>query len=594
MAIKFNKNKNRVVGNLRRTQIITTFGSGSIVDLPSDSVIMAGTDFWSNSEDEEFVLHEENLESLLGMEYFVKPNVDKNPLKSEYNKKSKDIPVFRFPKLLICPSCQKIADYKKFGFTTTPKCGNCRKNLIPSRFVIACENGHLEDFPYSWWVHRGGDECKRPKDLIIYNDKKSGALDSIKIKCNGCGKIRSMEGAFNKEALSGYECSGNRPWLKDTDPEKCGKTMRTLQRGATNLYFGLHVSALSIPPWGIKAQEEIGKKWSMFKYVLDDESKLKEIIVDNKIHIKCKCSIEEIIKQIRLKAQKDNENKVKTYEDIIHNEYKAFTSGDYDDDNFKTTEVEVPSYFKKFIDKIVLAKRIREVMVLKGFTRISPYNESNENSSYSKLSKDFKNWLPAIELYGEGIFIKLNSKALKSWEKKVEDRYKKMEEQMNSPANTIKRENFSPKYVLLHTLSHMLIKQITIQCGYSSSALKERIYSTFINEEHSLEMDGILIYTSTSDSEGSLGGLVREGNTNNINNTLRKLLEESSWCSSDPLCIQSKAQGLNSLNYAACHSCTLLPETSCESRNSFLDRATLLGTLDNRDIGFFSSLLENM
>lgn len=594
MAVKLNteKSKNRVVGNLRRTQLITTFGNGSIVDLPFDSVIIAGTDFWRNSDDDDSIIHDENLQGLLGMDYFVKPKVDSNPLKTDYMKKSKDVPVFRFPEILICPKCQKLSHYKKFGFNSKPKCSACKRDLIPSRFVIACEDGHLEDFPYSWWVHRGyTSDCKRPEDLILFNDKKSGGLDSIKIKCNSCGKVRSMEGAFSKTALTGYSCKGNRPWLMDRDPEYCDKPMRTLQRGGTNMYFGIHVSALTIPPWSSKIQEEINKKWDvMFKHIVHDENMLRMLIAANNIHEKCKCTVDDVIEQIKLRDRGGQNGKAPTYEDIIQDEYRAFLSGDYDDAQFKICEVEVPGYFEKFIDKIVLAKRIKEVMVLKGFTRISPYNESDPGK-YSKLSKCLKNWLPAIELYGEGIFIKLNSELLQKWEEEVEDRYSEMERRMNSETNTIKRNNFSPKYVLLHTLSHMLIRQLTIQCGYSSSALKERIYSTYVKDENPMEMCGILIYTSTSDSEGSLGGLVREGNTENIDNTLRKLIEDASWCSSDPLCIQSTAQGLHSLNYAACHSCALLPETCCESRNSFLDRAALLGTLDDKSIGYFSELL---
>lgn len=553
MAIKFNieKNKNRVIGNLRRTQLITTFGSGAIVDLPFDSVIVAGTDFWKNFNDEDSIL----------------------------------------------PKCQKIAHYKKFGFNKNPKCSFCKKDLIPSRFVIACENGHLEDFPYSWWVHKKDlSQCDHPEDISIYNDKKSGGLDSIK---NCCKKIRSMEGAFRKTALLGYTCKGNRPWLRDQDTEVCStnaakKPMRTLQRGGTNLYFGIHVSVLSIPPWSSKIQDEISKGWNtIFKHILNDENMLRLMITANKIDKKCNCTVDDILYQIKIKAKQSNGSIPKTYEDIINDEYKAFVSGNYDDKNFKTCAVKVPDYFKEFIDKIVIAKRIREIMALKGFTRISPYNESDENSSYSKLSKNLKNWLPAIELNGEGIFIKLKSDSLKSWEYKVKDKYVEMERRMNLPINTNKINNLSPRYVLLHTLAHMLIRQLTMQCGYSSSALKERIYSTYVQGENPLEMEGILIYTSTSDSEGSLGGLVREGNTENIDNTLRKLLEDASWCSSDPLCIQSTAQGLFSLNYAACHSCTLLPETSCESRNSFLDRGSLLGTLDDRNSGYFSSLIED-
>ena len=148
---------------------------------------------------------------------------------------------------------------------------------------------------------------------------------------------------------------------------------------------------------------------------------------------------------------------------------------------------------------------------------------------------------------------------------------------------------FSARYVLLHTLSHLLIRQLTIDCGYQEAALKERIYSTYPDSD--LDMAGILIYTSSSDSDGSLGGLVRQGESDLLESTVRNMLQEASWCSSDPLCIESKSQGFNSLNYAACHACTLLPETSCEAANCLLDRASVVGKPTEREIGYFEELI---
>ena len=119
--------------------------------------------------------------------------------------------------------------------------------------------------------------------------------------------------------------------------------------------------------------------------------------------------------------------------------------------------------------------------------------------------------------------------------------------------------------------------------------IKERIYSVFPNSN--VNMCGILLYTSTTDSDGSLGGLVRMGTSNNFELIFRNMLQEASWCSSDPICMQSRAQGLDSLNYAACHACTLLPETSCVMRNCLLDRTTVIGELDKNGCGFFEALL---
>lgn len=153
-------------------------------------------------------------------------------------------------------------------------------------------------------------------------------------------------------------------------------------------------------------------------------------------------------------------------------------------------------------------------------------------------------------------------------------------------------DNFSPRYVLLHTLSHLLIRQLSIECGYSGASIKERIYSSYKGSQQ--PMAGILLYTSASDSDGSLGGLVRKGLIEPIETIFRNMLQEASWCSSDPICIESRAQGFDSLNYAACHACTLLPETSCEMRNCLLDRAAVTGTLEDRSLGYFGSVMNEL
>lgn len=591
-----NKIQKRVVGTLRRTQLVTTFGSGAIIDLPHDSAIIAGTDFWKNHHDENYIIHEENLEKLLGMDYFVLPKVDDRQLGSTFSK-SRDIPAFRFPETLFCPRCGKLANYRKFGFKGRARCPICsgKPDLIPSRFVVACENGHLDDFPYKWWVHRGNySTCSDPDNLVIFNDKKSGGLDSIKIVCKSCKKVRSMDGSFSKNALAGLGCTGRRPWLgpNDKDAEDCPiNIMRTVQRGASNLYFGIHSSTLSIPPWSSKIQEEIGKRWNaIFKDIAGNSDLLKIAIKSYKIHEKCCCTVEEVIKQVRIKKGFEEAVETKSYENIIEDEYKALSAGSNNDAEFKTEETEVPEYLKVYFDKVVLVKKLREVMALKGFRRIKPVSEAGDENSFTRVSRERKNWLPAIELRGEGIFIKLDSAKLSEWEKKIGTRYQKLGHNLENAF--FSKNNFSPRYVLLHTLAHLLIRQLVLQCGYSSSSIKERIYSTYPGKQDGIDMAGILIYTSTSDSDGSLGGLVREGITDNIANTVKNMLEEASWCSSDPICIQSEGQGFESLNYAACHSCTLLPETSCEARNTLLDRGAVVGIIDNRGIGYFGDLFE--
>jgi hypothetical protein len=251
MALHFGKSgeyqKKKVVGQLRRTQLVTTFGSGAIVDMPEYSVIIAASNYWKDGSP---VLHEPNLEKLLKVSHFKQPYVSDNG-EGEY---SPDIPAFRFPIMHFCPECGRLMPYWGFGDETGRVCTKCRKNIVPSRFIAACINGHLEDFPYRWWVHNGDfSECpaddKNDKLKISFSDE-TGGLESIVITCTACGKSRSMAGSMGKDALRGYRCRGKRPWigLKAThnDPTVCTAPLRGLQRGASNVYFSQTASALTI------------------------------------------------------------------------------------------------------------------------------------------------------------------------------------------------------------------------------------------------------------------------------------------------------------------------------------------------------------
>jgi hypothetical protein len=149
----------------------------------------------------------------------------------------------------------------------------------------------------------------------------------------------------------------------------------------------------------------------------------------------------------------------------------------------------------------------------------------------------------------------------------------------------------SPQYVFLHTLSHLLIRQLSFECGYTVASLRERIYCA--SEEDGKEMAGIFIYTASGDSEGTLGGLVRQGRQDTLPRVFKKAIRESVICSNDPVCISTEqGQGRDALNLAACHACTLLPETSCEEFNVFLDRGMLIGTFHNDNIGFYSEWIK--
>lgn len=609
MALHFGKNgeyeKKKVVGQLRRTQLVTTFGSGSIVDMPDYSVIIAASNYWKDASP---ILHEPNLEKLLKVSHFKQPYVSENT-EEDY---TPDIPAFRFPIMHFCPDCGKLMPYWGFGSESGNKCKKCNKNLVPSRFIAACINGHLEDFPYRWWVHNGDfSECPsddREDKLKIEFSDETGGLESIVVTCTICGKSRSMAGSLGKDALRGYHCRGKRPWIGmkavHNDPIACKAPLRALQRGASNVYFPQTASALTIPPWSSKLNQEIELKWENLSAVLDanpSEDSLR-LVIQGLFHELLQLGfycVDDVLREICKRQHEDNGEDY-TKQDLYEDEYQVFCLRDYeqpDDLQFRIESTEVPESLTDYIEDVIMVKRLREVLALKGFRRISPEKPENGDDRFDgyhlegdcvPLSETPLNWYPGIEMLGEGIFIKIKENALAAWEEQNEEYYAPMKKRLE--ASNVECENFSPRYVLLHTLSHLLIRQLSIECGYSGASIKERIYSTYPESSH--KMAGILLYTSSSDSDGSLGGLVRNALPDTFETIFRNLLQEASWCSSDPICIESKAQGYDSLNYAACHACTLLPETSCEMRNCLLDRGAVVGSILDRSRGFFGNLFD--
>ena len=614
------KNKYKNAGELRRSQAITTFGCGSIVDLPRLSGIMAGIDSWHvQLLPDDAKIHEYNLEKMLGKDFFYQVSSPETQSGRTFG-----VIAYRFPVWYYCPECHRLDIYYHIKRSTNSNvsennsdlyCNKCstgknRVKLIPSRFVIACLNGHIDDFPYIWWVHRRRGICDNPQLFLEYKGS-TGGLDSIHVSCL-CGAHSTMAGCMSFDSLKGLHCNGSMPWLGINpdkkgwykDPETCNAGLRVLQRSANNVYYPVNQNALTIPSWSAKIQSELSVREALFIDIFEGDDK-DEIIESLKRHFrrnsdKYSCDEDSFIKEAFSKYACEESDEV-TEKTLRNDEYKAFCGKDVDEDNvaFKTESKIVPEDFTGLISQIKLVKKLREVMVLQGFRRILPAAETDleereklglSNNDFSPISRQPKNWLPAIELFGEGIFIKFDEKAIEDWETRNSGRYTNMGNRLKQP--WIGKDMFdpdSPRYILLHTFAHLLIRQLSAQCGYATASLKEKIYSTFKDTEE--KMCGILIYTSATDTDGSLGGLVRQGYTDMIDSTIKSLLRESSWCSNDPICIESTSQGYMGLNYSACHACTLLPETSCESVNCLLDRASVVGTPDNPDIGFFRELL---
>jgi hypothetical protein len=309
--------------------------------------------------------------------------------------------------------------------------------------------------------------------------------------------------------------------------------------------------------------------------------------------VRCKVSNatdEQILKTLRYVKESHNKAYTPTQESLYFEEYEALSHSSSNDDDmeFSSTLVEVPEKYTQQIESVTAVDILTETVVLCGFTRLKPPTSMYDPNLVPLSSKPLE-YLPAVKLFGEGIFIKFREDTILEWSKRMGTRYDPMEQSLNK--SFMENEKFSPAYVLLHTFAHLFIRQISSECGYSTASLKEKIYSTFNGTDGEAtthpKMYGVLVYLSSSDSDGSLGGLVSIAkDTARLESTITNTIDSAKWCSSDPLCINSKSQGVENLNFASCYSCTLLPETSCETGNILLDRYSIIGS-PNQHNGFF-------
>lgn len=572
-----------VKGSVRTSQLVNTYGVGAMIAAKNESFIVAGIDRWDRND--EFELHEPRLEKILGVQAFMRPPSTGEP-------DSWDVPVRRFPKYHSCPSCHRLNDisYFKapFGQCNCTLCDD-EPELVPSRFVIACENGHLDDFPYYVWVHAEMDHPPGDKSkLSLVTKGQSAGLRDVLIRCS-CGAERSMDGAFGKSAMKGVKrCSGTRPWLGKGQNEDCDKTPVTLQRGASNVWFSQTVSAISIPPWSDSAFKVLNRYWRVLKAIPEValEATIEELGIADVDH-----SVEELLGAARhRKAQEAgdvDDNDIKTQE------YEALMKGatEQAENQFVCIPASDPGELAlEWIPVVKQVTRLREVRVLTGFSRLLPPHGSIDGEGESnvvRLPGHENGWLPAIEVMGEGVFLELGSDRLRAWESRddVKARVARLASRYNESAMGWDPDLvLNPRFVLLHSLSHALIDQWALESGYGAAALTERLY---VSDQRA----GLLIYTATSDSAGSLGGVVAMTDEKRLDSSLVEAIKRASWCSADPLCIETATQGADALNLAACHACSLLPETSCEHRNQLLDRALLVGTPDDPDLGFFAELI---
>jgi len=244
------------------------------------------------------------------------------------------------------------------------------------------------------------------------------------------------------------------------------------------------------------------------------------------------------------------------------------------------------------IERVVLVHRLREVTAQVGFTRFEATSPDIDGEleigvQRSMLAREIS-WLPAIENRGEGLFIQFSKEAIDNWSSRTDVVRRGLQLEKGFLRWSEDRKSSSRvfpglPYLLLHSFSHLMVTAVALECGYPASSIRERIYA--IPDAGY----GVLLYTATSDAEGTLGGLVQVGKQ--IHEHVRNALEMGELCSNDPVCAQHDPADQHErrfLHGAACHGCLLISETSCEQHNEFLDRALVVPTVDNLGVEFFS------
>ncbi|MFJ9042138.1 DrmB family protein [Streptomyces sp. NPDC102347] len=594
-------------GEIRRAQAITTYGVGSLIAVDHESFVVSGLDEADRSwrPDESPRIYERRLARLLDVDHFRLP-----PASGDTSKDG--LRVRRFPLMHSCPECNELQHHRDFNPPAGRSvCGTCEADLVPSRFVVACEAGHLGEFPYWQWVHRSTDRGsttvgKCGGKLKLRSSGRTSSLRSIIVSCT-CGRAPevSMEGSFRRNALKdlGLKCRGHRPWLGTSAPDQeCGLPLRTLQRGSSSVWQPVLKSALSIPPWSNSREDPLAGHWEKLrKYETREavEIYLDAVFAEGAWPL----SLDEVMTLLDAEREEDPEGGEPAtfdhrYRALRNKEYERLRSGNDESEHSRDEQFvcETPLGDRSVLDPLgvtgpKLVKKLREVRALKAFTRLVDA-ESTTDAKEMPLSDSPLRWLPAMEVRGEGVFLRLDENRLGTWEKAtaVAARVERMrtahqrvlDQRADDPSRAVPSPA-SPRMVLLHTLAHVLINEWSLEAGYPAASLRERLYAAD-------DMAGVLVYTATSDSAGSLGGLVVQGEPDLLDRTVRSAVRRAEWCSSDPLCMETEVSATGT-NLAACHACVMLPETSCEHNNILLDRALLVGTPDDPPVGYFQHIL---
>ena len=510
--------------------------------------------------------------------------------------------------------------------------------LTQMPFVLICPNGHVSDIPWDKFfsarlkdgpsIYRRGynlfgfSDCdceKGGKHEIFYSENKNHSEGFGVLKCDKCKEVVSLEGIMNLRP----KCSREKPWIgketggfeKDKECKVRGKdedeTMRVALVSSNSVYYAEAFSSLYIPkeslsfssPFELSNLEQKAYEWlcnNAYKhYSEENPGKLRieyweesyhhngdfidelEFAADIHLSEKEANNVKKRFLDDDNTKSKDGGDKVEEYR---FQEYAAFTKQDsLSHPKLCFHNIEMPKSLSPFFSQISQVDTVCVTKAQTNFYRVSIQQpvKTDNGIKYPDGCKIYGansykvRVLPANQVYGEGLFFELNKEYLDTWSQAYSEKYRYRDTKFGSQVSMVLDTYGAPAFYVLHTLAHLIIKELEFSCGYPSASLTERIY-------YSKRMCGLLIYT-TDGAEGGMGGLVWQGQPELIERIITKALTRALNCSSDPVCWEHD----ESLNYAACFSCCMISETSCEYRNMGLDRRALVDT----EYGFFKSLL---
>jgi len=615
---------------IRASQLILLYGPGAMVPLSHRVAMTAAPEAWADGCQ---IIADPRLARALHVDDFQLPVPSEVSKKKSMGNRQIGVDYVSFPEWYFCPKChrfQKLSDWMaeavqhtkgdlldaKRAFMKKPTCKTCKDTpLVVARLVTVCAHGHIDDFPWVEWVHlqkKGDCICAHPHLKISLKGSNRG-FAGFEITC-ACGAHANLQSALGvdsfrqRDELLGkqvFGCKGRHPWRgMHAVNEVCALYPRALLRGASSLYYSVVKNSIVIPEPGVEEKNAIegnGTFRIKFDTLRDNGSLSGEALTSallksaSTIATQTGLSVPvvekwmpDIVQALEHPEQEERYDPVRyreqEYEMLVEDAAPRTT------DFYRETCPDPEGVLKKalpFLAQVVLVHKLREVRAQIGFSRLQPVS-SEQDEGFVPIKQEKTKWLPAYDVRGEGIFLRFDETRLRAWEAAHPAVTERAALLSSHYAKTYFAEHqprvITAKFLFLHSMAHLLIRALSFACGYSIASLRERIYCA----DGATEMAGILIYTANGDAEGTLGGLVRQGYPDALPRIFHRAIEEARFCANDPVCSLSNGQGRDALNLAACHACMLLPETSCEEFNSFLDRGVLLGTMEQPGIGFFS------